>query len=557
MRLILKPFQSYCCPRTKSLIRDAGYANAGILRAAFCTSTPALQDDESMQKTESPELPNWVKTEKPDDDDFVLPSLSHWIENHKFAGKKLDRESLDTDVDKISKILKNQFESQDAVVEALSGLQVEVTESLMEQILKRFSFDWIQAVGSFKWAKSQTGFKSSPDLYNLMVDTLGKARKFDLMWDFVEEMRQLEGYITLNTMGKVIRRLSKAGKHDDAVGVFRSLERYGVQKDIYGLNLLMDSLIKERGIERAENVYNEFKHELPPDRHTFNILVHGWCKIRRLDKANEYVKEMQQYGLNPDSVTYTCFIETYCNEKDFRKVDSTLNEMQRKGLRPTVVTYTIMMKAFGKAKEMNRSLDVYEKMKQSGCIPDNSFYSAMIINLSKSGRLKDAQEVFEDMAQQGVIPNVITYNSMIAAYAEDSKEEDALLLLKKMEENQCKPDLSTYAPLLKMCCRLGRMKVLSFLLNHMFKNNLCLDLGTYELLVGRLSTNGSAERACSFFEEAVNRGFLPSITSYRKLVDVLQKKGMDKERNWTEELMQKAKMKESVDSPRSSSQAVE
>lgn len=549
MRIILRRLLSFRCLSTEmcknSMWSDGRYVKVGNLRNSFCTITEFVQDGESLQTTESPELPDWVKSGKQDDDDFVLPSISYWIENHKLHSKKPDLEILESDVDTIGKILKCQFESPDAVVEVLNGFQVEVTESLIEQILRRFCFDWKQALGSFKWAKSQKGFYCSPRLYDLMVDTMGKARKFNIMWDIVEEMKQLDGYITMNTMSKVMRRLTKAGKHDDAIKVFRGLERFGLHQDVFGMNLLVDALIKDRGVEYAENVYHEFKHDVLPDHHTFNILIHGWCKFRKPDKAKAYVEEMQIHGFNPDVVTYTSFIEMYCEEKDFRKVDTTLNDMQQKGLCPTVVTYTIMIKAFGKAKETNRAFDVYEQMKQKGCVPDNSFYSTLILNLSKMGRLKDAQEVFADMEKQGVTPDIVTYNSMIAVTAQHSKEEDALLLLKKMEDCELKPNLVTYVPLLRMCCNLKRMKVLSFLLNHMFKNNISLDLGTYALLVNRLSANGRIEKACSLFEESVDRGFLPTNTMYAKLVDLLQKKGMEVEKHRIQELMQRAKLQES------------
>ncbi|KAM7509260.1 hypothetical protein LguiA_019713 [Lonicera macranthoides] len=67
------------------------------------------------------------------------------------------------------------------IVEALNGYSVIVSESLITQMLKRFSKEWIPAFGFFKWAKLQTGFKHLPDSYNLMVDNLGKLRKFALI----------------------------------------------------------------------------------------------------------------------------------------------------------------------------------------------------------------------------------------------------------------------------------------------------------------------------------------------------------------------------------------
>ncbi|KAL3505964.1 hypothetical protein ACH5RR_031346 [Cinchona calisaya] len=542
--------------------KDVRYVTEGnnkFVWNPFCTVT------ESVHVTASPELPQWFKSSGNEanavensggDDDFVLPSLSNWIESHQLNHLEIDIERKagdvsDSDVDRISTILKNEFESQDAVFEALNGCGLDVKEDLIKQILERFSFDWIPCLGFFKWARSQRDLEFSPDLYNMMVDNLGKSRKFDLMFEFVEEMKQSGASITLVTMSKVMRRLAKAGKLDNAIDVFRNLEQFGVPKDIYAFNILIDALIKHRGVEHAESVVLEFKDIISPNTYTFNMLVHGWCKARNLEEARKTVVEMKKHGFSPDMVTYTSFIEAFCREKDFSKVDATLKYVQEQGLVPSVVTYTIIVTALGKAKEMSRALEFYKMMKQKGCVPDSSFYSILIENLSKSGRLKDARELFEDMAKQGVHPDTLTYNTMIAASTRHSKEEDALMLLKKMEESPSRPDLQTYAPLLKMCFRLRRMKVLSFLLSHMFKNNVSIDLGTYALLVSGLCANGNLNRAFSFFEESVKRGFVPTDAMYKKLVKALQEKSMSKEKDRIEELMQQAKRQKTVDSSKS------
>lgn len=277
---------------------------------------------------------------------------------------------------------------------------------MVNQLLKRFSSDWIPAFGIFKWATTQGGVKLSADSYNLMVDILGKSSKFDLMWKLVEETDQLGGYVTFFTMTKVMRRLARAGRWEDVVQAFQGIDLFGVIKDVSAMNILIDALVKEKIVEKGQEVFMKLKDEIPPNSHTFNVLIHGWCKIRKLDEAQKTMEEMEKHGFYPDVVSYTCFIEAYCREKDFCKVDGILEEMQEKGCPPNVVTYTIVMHALGKAKETRQALEIYERMKHNGCVPDPAFYSSYIYILSNSGRLKDARNVFEDMLKQGVTPDV-------------------------------------------------------------------------------------------------------------------------------------------------------
>lgn len=516
---------------------------------SFCTLIESPKVDDPVEVTESPDLPIWVRISEDDtlvtktpEDDFMLPSVSFWIENYKQSAA-LEHDQItvsskaEIDVKKITKILLKLSESVDSVVQDLNSSNVTPSESLVAQMLKRFDNNWKSAYGVFIWAESHTDSKFSPDMYDLLVDSLGKSKNFDLMWQVVKQMVQIgKSYVTINTMAKVIRRLGKAGKHEEAIDTFRRIEQFGVKKDLLSLNILVDSLAKEKNVERANDIYLEFKNEIPPNSRTFNSLIHGWCKARNLEKAQATIEEMKEHGICPDVVSYTSLIEAYCCEKDFRKVDKVLEKMQENGCPPNIVTYTMIMHALGKSKEIDEALKVYEKMKSSGCVLDASFYTSLIFILSKDGRLKDAREVFDEMPNQGITRDMRTFNTMITGFCEHSQEEDALKLLHEMEKSGVKPEFDTYAPLLKMCLKLRRMKVLSFLLTHMSDNNISVGMGTYSLLVRGFCKNGKLKHACLFLEDAVKRGFVPYDTMFKLLETELEKKDMTKEKRRIQEL---------------------
>ncbi|GLT60347.1 hypothetical protein SLA2020_331170 [Shorea laevis] len=541
--LIFKLISTFRPPRS-ACIHERRY----LFSNPLCTIAESSPSVGAGSAAESPEVPTWFNKQKADstdsDEDFVIPSLASWVESHKLDDHTkvvlFPTDEGDTDVDKVCKILKNRYTSYDKVVEELNGIDVRVSNSLIEQLLKRFDNDWMSASVVFTWAKSQTGYGHTPELFDTMVDILGKAKKFSKMWDLVREMQQLKGYVTLATMSKVMRRLARDGRYSDAIEAFQGLGQFGISQNAEAMNQLMDALVKGDSVEHAYQVFTEFKELIPPTLICFNILIHGFCRARKLEDAWKIMDEMEKHGYQPDVASYTCFLESYCREKDFRKVDDVLDEMQRKGCKPNVVAYTIIMKARGKADQITQALEVYEKMKCNGCLPDGPFYRSAIVMLSKAGRLKDAREIFEDMGVQGLKPDVQAYTAMISSLCEHSQEEDALQLLKKMEEDSCKPDLYTYAPLLKMCCRKKRMKVLNFLLSHMLKNDLSIDLGIYALLVKGLCNSGKLEHACSFFKEMVMKGMVPHDSTYKMLVKELGEKKMTEAKQSIENLMRQA-----------------
>ncbi|KAI3511255.1 hypothetical protein L1887_18403 [Cichorium endivia] len=73
--------------------------NINILLDSLCRSFSTLiespKTDDPIEVTESPELPIWVRISENDttikktpEDDFVLPSLSYWMENYKQGESK-------------------------------------------------------------------------------------------------------------------------------------------------------------------------------------------------------------------------------------------------------------------------------------------------------------------------------------------------------------------------------------------------------------------------------------------------------------------------------------
>ncbi|KAL9688927.1 hypothetical protein QQ045_033354 [Rhodiola kirilowii] len=491
-----------------------------------------------------PELPGWVKfcgkkfTFFSDSDgDFGIPEIDEWAKNQKVGdfdefGSNVSGigmiNDVERDVGKISRVLKSLFRSPDDVSKAISGCNgVRASEGLVMKLLARFNNDWIAAFGVFLWARTHSDFEISESVCNMVVDVLGKSRKFELLLLVVEEMHQLgAGLVTPITIHKVMKRMARAGQWLYVVEMYRSVGRFGIEKNVELLNMLIDVLVKDGGIEIAERAFEEFKHETPPNAITFNIFINGWCKAKKLDQAQKMLKEMEDHGLSPTVVSYTSFVDAYCREKNFSKVDELLVEMKEKGCPPNTVTFNVYITALGKNKEIRRALDVFERLKYDGYVPDAPLYSSLIYSLGKYGKLSDAEKLYENMLQHGVIPNLLTYNSMISMYCLQSRETEALKMLLDMENKNVKPDFMIFCPLLKMCCRKKQMKVLAFLLHHMFKNDVSPEAGTYTLLIHELSRSKVLEHACLFFEEMVLKGFPPMPITCEYLLKALQEEGM-------------------------------
>ncbi|XP_042380110.1 pentatricopeptide repeat-containing protein At3g22670, mitochondrial-like [Zingiber officinale] len=196
-------------------------------------------------------------------------------------------------------------------------------------------------------------------------------------------------------MTKLMRRLAGADRCGDAIKTFKSIESFGVRKDTISINALLDTLCKEKSVKHARDAFLELRDEVQPNASSFNILIHGWSKARKIEEDIRIIEEMREFGYTPCVITFTSLVEGYCLEKNFRMASAILNEMRGHGCQPNVVTYTIIMHSLAKAKEIQEALLVFEMMKDAGCAPDTSFYNSLIFLMGKSGKLRDAHHIFE------------------------------------------------------------------------------------------------------------------------------------------------------------------
>ena len=271
--------------------------------------------------------------------------------------------------------------SVDEIVTSLVNDQqcnrIKLTHKLVDGLLHRFKDDWKSALGVFKWAESRLDYEHNPDGFDLILDILGKMKQMETMMEVLQEM----GYrhlVTLITVAKVMRRFAGSGQWEYAVKVFDELGTYGLEKNTESMNLLLDTLCKACKVEQAREIFLELKRHILPNAHTFNIFIHGWCKIGRVDEAHWTIQEMKGHGCGPCVISYSTIVKLYCSQKDFENAHEMLDEMRREGCPPNVVTYTTVTSSLAKSEKFEDALLIAERMKSEGCKLGTPFYNSLI-----------------------------------------------------------------------------------------------------------------------------------------------------------------------------------
>ncbi|KAK4764877.1 hypothetical protein SAY86_025967 [Trapa natans] len=460
------------------------------------------------------------------------------------SGTGCDNTTLNAIVSKV-RFGRSEDEGCENLINDLACGSLELSHSLVEKLLQKFWDDWKTAVGIFRWAESRSGFDHVPEAYDMIVDILGKSRQIDRMRGMLDEMRR-RSLVRISTVARVMRRLAGVGLWEDAVKVFDELESLGLKRNTETMNLLLDSLCKEGKVERAREIFMALKPHISPNPHTFNIFIHGWCKLDMVDEAHWTIQEMKGYGVRPCVISYSTIIHCYCRMHDFTNAYKLLDEMHSQGCPPNVITYSIIMNYLAKTERFDEALQVPKMMKSIGCEPDTQFYNSLIHVMGRAGLVDDAVYIFKvTMPGNGVLPNTSTYNSMISMFCHHGREQEALGLLDEMDSHgTCKQDAQTYHPLFKYCFKRGKTDdLLRELLDHMVnKNHISLDVSTYTLLIHGLCRANKCEAAYLLLEEMVGREMAPRLSTCRLLLEEVKQRNMHDAANMIEGLMRKLKL---------------
>ncbi|KAL0327343.1 UNVERIFIED_CONTAM: Pentatricopeptide repeat-containing protein, mitochondrial [Sesamum angustifolium] len=195
----------------------------------------------------------------------------------------------------IAKVLaaKNKDDVFQSLVHDPGCNTIPITHSLVTRLLHRFQDDWKSALGVFRWVETCSAYKPSPELYDKLVDIMGKMKQLEQIRALLQEMHE-NHLVSLNTIAKVMRRFAGAGDWRDAVKTFDELENFGLVKNTESMNLLLDTLCKERKVNQAREIFLELKSHIYLRMQTLSIFLSTvGAKINRVEEAQWTIQEMK------------------------------------------------------------------------------------------------------------------------------------------------------------------------------------------------------------------------------------------------------------------------
>lgn len=423
-----------------------------------------------------------------------------------------EHSTINNNAIKIQNLLKRQSDcSKEDLFLALDRIAISLTDDLVMNILKRYRSDWKPAYQFFSWVLrggNGNGYSPGSAVYNEILDTLGKMKRFEELHTLLDEMSKRGNVVTEKTFSILLNRYAAAHKIDEAIEMFYKRREFGLELDLIAFNTLLMSLCRYKHVEAAEFLFHSKKDEFRPNIKTRNIILNGWCVLGSLREAKRFWNDIITSKCKLDRFTYGTFINSLTKAGKLNTAVKLFRAMWEKGCNPDVVICNCIIDALCFKKRIPEALEIFREMDSRDCLPDVVTYNSLIKHLCKIRRMEKVYELLDEMEKKKgcCLPNARTYSYLLKSA---KKIEEVNNILERMEENECQMTDDTYNLLLKLFMEWDCEERVKSIWAEMEKNGFGPDQRSYTIMIHGLYDKEKTEDALRYYSEMKSKGMVP------------------------------------------------
>lgn len=407
-----------------------------------------------------------------------------------------------------------------------------LTTDIVGQVLRSAIDDWELGLRVFLWVRQQPSYRHNSETLDLMIHILGKAQRFQIMWQLIEEVKKEAYLIRPETFEVIVRSYIKAGCVEAAVDALERMKDFSCCVGTSALNTLVRVLCYEKRIEDCQLVIERLKDTYHPNEITYSILIHGCCEANKLTKALETLEEMIQEGIQPTLGAYTSLIETLCAANLVEIANKLFSHMK------TNILYMLR-----ETKQTANTSDDLAILSEVTPTLDSVTYNCLITSLCALGEVDDAYELLETMVKKGFTPNTKTYSFVFTQLCKRRKAREAFELYNNVAVTAFFPTLQIHDNLIEMFCCTGHVDMALELWNKMHEKQYSCGHQSYSVLIHGLCYNGLFKEAFVHLKKMIEEGIVPLYQTYRMLHFGFLKDGDMQKFNELKEIIQQLQEK--------------
>ncbi|XP_010908946.1 pentatricopeptide repeat-containing protein At1g73710 [Elaeis guineensis] len=389
--------------------------------------------------------------------------------------------------------------------EALDSLVGDLSPKELTVVLKR-QRDWRRALRVFRRIRSRKDYLANPIHYNIVLRTLGRARRWDELRLCWIDMAKDGVLPTNNTYATLIDAYGKAGLVKEALLWLKHMKARGISPDEVSMNTVVRILKDSRQFDQGERFFR------------------GWCDGRvELDCLDIDFNES-------DSISPKHFLLTELFKSGGRAPVSSVAVALKEGPRKPrlAATYNTLIDLYGKAGRLKDASDAFAEMLRSGISPDTITFNTMINICGSHGHLREAESLLDKMEERRVLPDTKTFNIFMSMYASVGNTEVVLTYYNKIREMGLCQDIVSHRIILQLLCERKMVQEVENVIDEMMELGAHVDEQSLPVVMKMYIDERLLDKANIFFEKHCSGGGISS-KNYAAIMDAYADKGLWKE----------------------------
>ncbi|XP_021285873.1 pentatricopeptide repeat-containing protein At5g61370, mitochondrial [Herrania umbratica] len=390
--------------------------------------------------------------------------------------------------EELCKVVSSSMGGLDDLESSLNRFKLSLSPLLVTQVINSCENEapTRRLLRFFLWSVKNLSSSLEDKDFNNVVRVFAKKKDHTAMRILVSDIRNQGRAMESQTFSVVAEMLVKLGREDEALGIFKNLEKFKCPPDSFSLTAIVNALCAKGHARKAEGVVYHHKDKIAGvEPCIYRSLLYGWSVQENVKEARRVIKEMKSAGIELDLCCYNTFLRCLCGKNVKHNpsglVPEALNvmmEMRSHRIAPTSVIYNILLSCLGRTRRVKESCQILELMKKAGCAPDWISYYLVARVLYLTGRFGKGNKIVDEMIEQGLTPDRKFYYDLIGVLCGVERVNFALELFERMKRSS----LGGYGPV-------------------------------YDVLIPKLCRGGDFEKGRELWDEAVATGVSLSCSS--------------------------------------------
>ncbi|KAL6616804.1 hypothetical protein ACP70R_039074 [Stipagrostis hirtigluma subsp. patula] len=292
----------------------------------------------------------------------------------------------------------------------------------------------------------RTAAEKDDSVINALIDLYCKCSRTSLARKLFDRMENCN-LVSWTTM---ISGYMQNTFDDEAVALFRQMNRAGWQLDVFACTSILNSCGSLEAILQGRQIHaHVIKANLESGEYVKNALIDMYAKCDHLTEARAVFDAMAEY----DAISYNAMIEGYAKQGGLTEAFDVFGKMRYCSLRPNILTFVSLLGLSSSQSAIELSKQIHGLIIKSGTSLDLYVGSALIDVYSKCSLVDDAKAVFSMMHNR----DMAIWNAMIFGHAQNEQGEEAVKLFNQLRVSGITPNEFTFVALIAVASNMASM----------------------------------------------------------------------------------------------------